>query len=101
MNKEKVIPIFFACDNNFVKYTVVSLQSIMKNASKDFQYRVHILNIDIEDEIKEKIHAMADENFEIRFENVMETPVCRRLPFLPRKTMPLGTCCQEKKRSDS
>lgn len=72
MNKEKVIPIFFACDNNFVKYTVVSLQSIMKNASKNFQYRVHILNIDIEDEIKEKIHAMADENFEIRFENVME-----------------------------
>ena len=30
----QVVPIFFACDDNFVKYTLVSLTSIMENASK-------------------------------------------------------------------
>ena len=29
-----IIPIFFACDDNFVKYTIVALHSIMKNADR-------------------------------------------------------------------
>ena len=35
MNR-KEIPIFFACDDNFVKFTLVSLYSIKKNASKAY-----------------------------------------------------------------
>jgi len=83
MNNSKTIPIFFACDNNFVKYTVVSLKSIMANASKDYHYIVHILNIDISEEMQKKIHEMADENFEIRFENVMKylDTVSEKLPI--------------------
>ncbi len=83
MNNSKIIPIFFACDNNFVKYTVVSLKSIMANASKDYHYIVHILNIDISEEMQKKIHEMADENFEIRFENVMKylDTVSEKLPI--------------------
>lgn len=72
MNGNPIIPIFYACDNHFVKYTVVSLQSMMSNASKDRQYRVHILHVDIEKELQEKVKEMAEENFEIRFVNVME-----------------------------
>ncbi len=72
MNGNQIIPIFYACDNHFVKYTVVSLQSMMSNASKDRQYRVHILHVDIEKELQEKVKAMAEENFEICFVNVME-----------------------------
>jgi hypothetical protein len=34
------IPIFYACDDNFVKYTVVSLHSMIKNASKEYKYHV-------------------------------------------------------------
>ena len=69
MNKT-IVPIFFACDNNFVKYTVVSLKSMMCNASKEYNYDVHILNIDISDEMKEKIKAMEDGNFSISFDDV-------------------------------
>ena len=29
----KIIPVFYACDNNFFKYTVVSLTSMIANAS--------------------------------------------------------------------
>ena len=32
------IPIFFACDEGFVKYTMVSIKSIMENASRNRKY---------------------------------------------------------------
>ena len=67
MNNSKIIPIFFACDNNFVKYTVVSLKSIMANASKDYHYIVHILNIDISEEMQKKIHEMANKMMNTKY----------------------------------
>ncbi len=72
MKNENIIPIFFACDNNFVKFTVVSMKSIISNASKDNKYKIHILNTDISEDMKQKIATMANENFEISFENVMD-----------------------------
>ncbi len=72
MENKNVIPIFFACDNNFVKYTVVSMKSIMSNACKDNKYKIHILNTDISDDMKQKVASMASDNFEISFENVMD-----------------------------
>ena len=33
----KEIPIFYACDDAFAKYTIVSLSSMIKNASKERQ----------------------------------------------------------------
>lgn len=47
-----IIPIFFACDNGFVKYTMVSLKSLMMNADRDRQYNIHILNTGIDDDKK-------------------------------------------------
>ena len=35
------IPIFFACDEGFVKYTMVSIKSIMENASRDRRYHIY------------------------------------------------------------
>ena len=83
MNHKSVIPIFFACDNHFVKYTVVALHSIMCNASRKYQYKIHILNIDICDALQEKIKSMSDENFEICFVDVREylDSVSDRLPI--------------------
>ena len=46
-SKKGIIPIFFACDDNYVKFTMITLKSIMVNASKDYEYRVYILNTDI------------------------------------------------------
>ena len=44
--KEKMnkIPVFYACDDNFVKYTMVSLQSMMdpKRHSMKFMYFIPI-----------------------------------------------------------
>lgn len=82
MNKS-VIPVFYACDDNFVKYTMVSIQSIMENASKDYQYIIYILSTDISESLKKLTLAMANENFEIRFENVTEylQSISHKLPI--------------------
>lgn len=68
----QVVPIFFACDDNFVKYTLVSLTSIMENASKEFNYEVHILNTNISENIKQEILKLNDDNgnFKIDFSDV-------------------------------
>ena len=69
MNKP-TIPIFYACDDAFVKFTIVSLYSIIQNASKDYHYLVHILHTEISEEMKQKVYRLANENFEIRFVDV-------------------------------
>ncbi|MBQ9087068.1 MAG: 1-acyl-sn-glycerol-3-phosphate acyltransferase [Clostridia bacterium] len=79
------IPIFYACDNAFVKFTVVSLHSIMQNASKEYHYRVHILHTDIKEETKEQVYALAQDNphFEISFDDVTDYlhSIADRLPL--------------------
>ena len=66
----KVIPIFYACDDAFVKYTIVSLKSIIENASKDYQYKVHVLHTDISLDMMNKTKELANDNFSIEFNNV-------------------------------
>lgn len=65
MNNSNIIPIFYACDDNFVKYTLVSMKSIIENASKDYQYVIHILNTNICEKMKEIAYNMANENFKV------------------------------------
>ena len=70
--KEKMnkIPVFYACDDNFVKYTMVSLQSMMDHASKEAQYEIHVLHTNISEEMQKKMHAMENANFSVQFDHV-------------------------------
>ena len=68
--KEQFIPIFYACDDAFVKFTIVSMHSLIKNASKDYHYILHILHTEISDEMKDMVNRLASDNFEIRFIDV-------------------------------
>ena len=68
----KTIPIFYAVDDAFVKYTIVSLSSIIENASKDCNYKVHILNTGVCPEMKAKALELQNENFTIEFVDVTE-----------------------------
>ncbi len=79
----KVIPIFYACDDAFVKYTIVSLFSMKKNASKDHKYKIYVLYTDISKEMMDKTLALGDENFEICFENVSKhlKSIQKKLPL--------------------
>lgn len=79
----KEIPIFYACDDAFVKYTIVSLSSMIKNASKDYKYHVYVLYTDISKEMMEKTLELANENFEITFKSVDKylKSISKKLPL--------------------
>ena len=80
---EQVIPVFYACDNSFAKYMVVSLKSLLCNASPDYRYRIHILHSDITEELQEKVRAMATDYAEICFHDVRMhlQEIAERLPI--------------------
>lgn len=81
--KKSVIPIFFACDDNFVKFTIVTLTSIIENASKDYIYNVHILNTNISENMKDVAYRLQNDNFNIIFNDVSEylDSISDRLPI--------------------
>jgi len=68
----EIIPIFYACDKGFVKYTAVSLSSMIKHSSAERKYRIHVLHTDIDDETKELLYRLSGDNFEVSFDDVTE-----------------------------
>ena len=66
------IPVFYACDDTFVKYTIVSIYSMIKNASREYAYHIYILHTGISQPMQEKVLALKNENFEISFEDVTD-----------------------------
>lgn len=83
MNKNKTIPVFFACDENFVKFTAVTINSLIANASKEFSYDIHILCTKISEDKKQKVIKLANENFKIYFDDVTDylKSISYRLPI--------------------
>lgn len=78
-----ILPIFYACDERFLKYAVVSLTSLMENAAKERRYRVFFLHTDIGEASQASVRALAKDNFEIVFEDVSEylCSISRKLPL--------------------
>lgn len=70
--KRSEISIFFACDEGFVKYTMVSIKSIMENASRDRHYHIYILHMGISEATRSRVTAMSDSEFDIEFVDVSE-----------------------------
>lgn len=71
MDKNK-IHVFYACDENFLKFTMVSIQSLKDNASKDFEYHIHILHSNISKKSQASTLALSDSAFEISFDDVSD-----------------------------
>ena len=46
-----IIPLFFAVDDNYVKFLSITLESIFDNASKDYSYDVVVLNTGLKDKL--------------------------------------------------
>lgn len=71
MNKE-IVPIFYACDDNFVKYTIVSIKSMIENASKGHNYHIYILNTGISKRMQDFVYSLQNEDFTIEFVDVKD-----------------------------
>ena len=80
MNKN--VPIFFACDENYVPYLDVAIISIIKNASKNNNYEITILENNISKESKKKLLKHSKGNISISFHdtNKIIEPIKEQLP---------------------
>ena len=64
---KKEIPIFFTIDDKYAPYVSVAIKSIIQNASKEYDYKIIILHQELSDENINKISALAEERFDIKF----------------------------------
>ncbi|MBO4452659.1 MAG: 1-acyl-sn-glycerol-3-phosphate acyltransferase [Clostridia bacterium] len=69
---KQTIPVFYACDDNYIKYTCVSLWSLKTNASRLYDYDVHILHAGMDINAGKDVAALAEEGFNISFDDVTE-----------------------------
>ena len=75
-DKKKVIPVFFAADENYFPYLTVALSSLKANASQGYQYAIYILTAGVTQVAEEKMKKYEDERFSIALVDVskeMET----------------------------
>ncbi|MCR5553784.1 MAG: glycosyltransferase family 8 protein [bacterium] len=72
VNGKKVIPIFFATDDNYIPYMGVAIKSLLLNASKDYFYNVHILHTGLKGENMAKITRLETENSRVYFTDLTD-----------------------------
>ena len=70
MKNKEIIPLFFAVDNNYAKILSISLYSIIDNASKDYDYKVYILNTGLNEESTSLLKSLENKNFSVEFVDV-------------------------------
>ena len=69
MNKQ-IIPIFFSSDDNYIPFLSGAINSLISNASKEYNYEIIILNSGLSSDNMEKISKYDKENIKIKFEDV-------------------------------
>ncbi len=71
MKNEKVIPVFFATDDNYAPFLGVTLKSMFENASREYFYEVYVLITSLNSKNKRNIIRCIDKKIgHIRFVNV-------------------------------
>lgn len=72
MNKNKVIPIYFASDKNYLPYLTVAIKSLIDNAKSNNEYRIYILTDDLTDIDIVEIKSFEKENTIVEIVDVTE-----------------------------
>lgn len=73
MNTKPIIPIFFSTDNNYAPYLGVAISSLIKNASSNYFYKIHVLTTELSAVNRRKLKSIARGNkAEISFVDVTE-----------------------------
>ena len=66
----KEIPIFFSTDDNYISYLDVAICSLIANASRDFKYRIIILNTGLREENISKVKRNEKSGVKIDFVDI-------------------------------
>ena len=67
-----IIPLFFAVDDNYIKFLSITLESIFDNASKDYSYDVVVLNTGLKDESKEVLNKYNNDYVKVIYFDLSE-----------------------------
>ncbi len=68
--RKNSIPIFFATDDNYARFLNVALESLIENASNDFNYDIYVMNNGLSYPSRKAIKRFEEEGFKIHFVNV-------------------------------
>ena len=66
----KEIPIFFSTDDNYISYLDVAISSLIANASKDFNYRIIVLNTGLDANNVSRVRANERDGVKIDFVDI-------------------------------
>ncbi len=69
---KKIVPIFYAADENYMPYLAVALTSLKATKSADYDYKIHVLYTGGLCEHAKKIQKMEEDGFSVSFEDVTE-----------------------------
>ena len=69
---KKEIPIFFSTDDNYIPYLDVAVRSLIKNASRDYDYRIIVLNTGVSEESAERVKRNECPGVRIDFMDISE-----------------------------
>ena len=70
LSEKMEIPIFFSTDDNYIAYLDVALSSLIENASKNFKYRIIVLNTGLNPDNVALIKQRECPEFSIDFINI-------------------------------
>lgn len=66
----KEIPIFFSTDDNYIPYLDVAIRSLIENASKQYKYRIIVLNTGLKEDGVRKVKKNENDDFKIDFVDI-------------------------------
>ncbi len=70
---KKEIPIFFSTDDNYIMFLDVAISSLIANASRDYKYRIIVLNTGLLQENIDKVKENEREGFVIDFVDISKS----------------------------
>lgn len=70
---KKIIPIVFAVDDNYAPFLGVTLKSIFDNCSKDYFYKLYVLNTGINEDNKKRLSVFETDISSLEYVNVEES----------------------------
>lgn len=78
-----IVPVFYACDDAFARYALVSMQSLIENADPDRQYILHVLYSRLSPEKQQQLAGLERPGFRLRFVDVTDytRSIAHKLPL--------------------
>lgn len=70
--EKTVVPVFYAVDDNYLPYLIVSLTSLKRNANKNCQYLIHVLTAGTSEKMQRDLAECEEENVRIQCVNVSD-----------------------------